>query len=172
MARYDGFLPKEQVNGKRGYYPVTSEEQWKELPDVYKAMEWFPIHVLNIRTRHKEPTVAEYIEFDVHYLEPYKINATVKVHVQDVHKILFCSHKETQCLLYSISGVIFRNGERRDAKWMQDSITGAYEIVSNGKCIGKQGGYMGFIPSNIEKREDGFHWTGQSVDGKYCYYNI
>ena len=172
MKIYDGFLPKNQKKGYMGYYPVTNAEEWEELPAVYKAMEWFPVEIYNSRWRHKETTVAEYIEFDVTYLEPYKIRAKVLVHVQEIQTILFCYFKDTQCHLHSISGVIFDNGEKWPAKWLQDSRTGSFAIYASGKPIGCQGGYMGFIPNNIERTEDGFKWSGVKTNGHRSHYEV
>ena len=163
---YDGFLPKEQQKGKRGYYPVTTAEEWDALPKVYKAMEWFPVEVYNTYLGRKETTVAEYVEFDVVYMMPYRIHATVKVHIQEVQKILFCSFDDPQCQLYTVSGVVFSNGERWGAKWMQDTKTGSFAIYAGGKLVGKQGGYLGFIPCQIEKtdlRESCFEIQNRSL---------
>ena len=157
---YENMMPKNLKKGKRGFYPVTTAEEWEELPAVYKAMEWFPVEVYNLSYKRKERTVAEYIEFEVPYMEPYGIRATVKVHVQEVQKILFCYHEDASCFLHSICGVVFANGERWGAKWEQDRKTGAYAVYASGKLIGKQGGYLGYIPTNIEKTEDGFKWAG------------
>lgn len=169
---YEEFLPKEYKNGKIGYYPVMNAEEWEELPAVYKAMEWFPVEVYNRVYKHKERTVAEYIEFHVIYMTPYKIGATVKVHVQAIQKILFCNFGSADCHLYSVCGVVFDNGERWDAKWYQDQRTGAFAIYAGGKCIGRQGGYSGFIPNEIEKTEDGFKRTGYKDGANRCYYQL
>lgn len=168
---YDGFLPSEQKQGKRGFYPVANAEEWNELPKAYKAMEWFPIEVYNTKHKRMETTVAEYVEFDVIYMEPYKIRATVKVHVQEVQKILFCLFENAQCHLHSISGVVFANGERWGAEWKQDTKTGAFAVYASGKCIGKQGGYFGFIPCQIEKTDDGFEWKGFTGENR-CHYTL
>ena len=155
---YEGMLPQKQIEGKRGYYPVTTAEEWDELPKVYKAMEWFPVKVYNKYLNMNEVTVAEYIEFDVVHMMPYRVNATVKVHVQEVQKILYCAHKNTDCHLYTVCGVVFANGERWNAEWKQDCKSGAFAIYASGKQIGMQGGYMGFIPCKVKQTEDGFEW--------------
>lgn len=168
-------LPNEAIKGKTGFYPVCSAKEWEELPCVYKAMEWFPTEVYNSQQFHcrKEISIPEYIIFDVTYLEPYKISATVKVHVQEVQKILMCYFgQETQCHLYSVSGVVFANGVEQGAKWLLDTQTGAFGIYSHGKCIGKQGGFHGFIPSNIEETEDGFAWKGFVDSENRCHYEL
>ena len=54
MEMFKKFLPKEQDNGKLGYYPVMNDEEWENLPVVYKAMEWFPIEVYNREWKIKE----------------------------------------------------------------------------------------------------------------------
>ena len=173
MGMYDGFLPKERIDGHAGYYPVTTAEEWDNLPIVYRAMEWFPVEVYNTRYNMKETTVAEYVEFDVTYMRPYKISATVRVHVQDVQKILFCYFKDTECHLYSVCGVVFANGERWGAKWHQDSRTGAYEIIAGGKRIGTQGGFLGFVPNQIERTDDGgWKWLGYMPNKNRCHYEL
>lgn len=168
---YEGMLPQKQIEGKRGYYPVTTAEEWDELPKVYKAMEWFPVDVYNRNLKKKEMTVAEYIEFDVVYMMPYRIHATVRVHVQEVQQILYCFHENADCRLYTVSGVVFRNGEHWGAEWKQDCKTGAFAIYASGKQIGMQGGYMGFIPCKVQKTEDGFKWDF-SNDKNRCHVSL
>lgn len=170
MGIYDGMLPQEKIEGRTGYYPVCSAEEWERLPEVYKAMEWFPVEVYNREWHKKETTVAEYIEFDVVYMMPYRIRATVRVHVQEVQKILFC-YQDAECQLYSVSGVVFANGERWGAKWLQDSKTGAFAIQAGGKIVGRQGGFMGHIPCQIERTADGFKWKG-FVGENRCHYTL
>lgn len=167
------FFPEERLYGHRGYYPVCNAEEWDALPAVYKAMEWFPVEVYNDKQFHckKEMTVAEYIEFDVTYAMPYRISATVRVHVQEVQKILFCLFNDPEFHLHSVSGVVFANGVRWGAKWYQDRNTGAFAIYADGKLIGKQGGYMGFIPCQIEETEDGFKWAGFQGENR-CHYTL
>lgn len=171
MGIYDGMLPKEHIEGKIGYYPVTNAKEWDELPAVYKAMDWFPVEVYNYAHRRRENTVAEYVEFDVIYMEPYKIRATVKVHVQEVQKILFCLFENAQCYLYSISGVVFANGVRWPAEWRQDTRTGSYSVYASGLCVGRQGGYMGFVPCQIDRTEEGFKWAGFRGENR-CHYTL
>ena len=175
MAKiYDGFLPTDCKNGKLGYYPVTTADEWNELPCVYKAMEWFPVDDHTDRYHDGAKTVAEYVEFDTAYMEPYKCRAIIRVHVQDVQKILFCLFKNPQCHLYSICGVVFQNGERVAAKWRQDATTGAFAVYTiGGTLIGKQGGFMGFIPNQIERDGNGFKWVGYSDGWKNrCHYEL
>lgn len=160
MSRwYDGMLPAVQKEGRRGYYPVTSEQEWKdELPAVYKAMEWFPV---------KDPfnkgklSVIERVIFETPYLEPYGVRAKIEVHRQEFQKIMFMLHEKTQCQLYSVCGVVLQSGTRLGAKWYQDTTTGAFAVYSNEMYVGKQGGFNGHIPECIEKLEDGsFKWKG------------
>ena len=172
MGMYDGMLPEVQEEGKRGFYPVTTAQEWDNLPDVYKAMEWFPVNVYNMSWRKEEKTIPEYVEFDVIYLEPYKVSATVRVHVQEVQKILFCLYRNAQCHLYTVSGVVFQNGERWGAEWKQDAKTGSYAIYAGGKCVGRQGGFMGFIPENIEKTDNGFKFKGFGDYKNRCHYEF
>lgn len=168
------FLPEKPIEGKRGYYPVCNADEWEKLPNVYKAMEWFPTEMKDSRFDIIEKTSPEYIVFDVVYMKPYKISAKVKVHVQEVQKILFCLYPlDTQCRLHTVSAVIYENGAERRAEWLQDSQTGAYAIVDyRGNIVGKQGGFGGFIPNQIEETEDGFKWTGFKSGRNRCHYTL
>lgn len=174
MKLANKFLPKEKIKGHRGYYPACNEQEWDNLPEVFRAMEWFPVEVYNNKQYHckKEITVAEYVVFDVVYAEPYKIRASVKVHVQDVQKILFCAFNNPQFHLYSISKVVFANGVEWGAKWTQDTKTGAFAVWACDKIVGKQGGYMGFIPCQIEETEEGFKWSGYHDGQNRCHYEL
>ena len=171
MGMYEGFLPKEQKSGYCGYYPVTSAQEWDDLPAVYKAMEWFPVEMK--RNGYTEKTVVEYVEFEVVYMTPYKVRGTFRVHRQEVQKILFCSFPgHHDCHLYSICGVVFQNGERWGAKWHQDSRTGAYEVLAGGKRVGTQGGFLGFVPRLIDRTEDGWKCNFDYNHGNVCHYEI
>lgn len=165
------FLPKEPIKGHRGYYPVCNKAEWDALPEVYKSMEWFPVEVYNQAHRKSETTVAEYIEFDVTFLDAYKCRGVFRVHVQEVQKILFCA-VDSDIHLHSVCGVVFANGERWGAKWEQDTKTGAFAIYASGKLIGEQGGYLGFIPKDIEETEDGFKWKGIQNSGNRCHHTL
>lgn len=161
MKIYEKFLPKNTKQGKIGYYPVASHEEWEELPAVYKAMEWFPVEVSKMSYSGKmrtEKTFVKNVVFDVPYLEPYGVSAKVSVHRQEVQKILFCLFPRSECHLYTVCEVEFENGERRHAKWWQDSRTGAYAIYTDNHCVGKQGGYQGHIPAIIAETEAGFEY--------------
>ena len=181
MMRYDkylelGLIPKEYNKDKIGYYPVTSDEEWENLPAPLKVMEWFPVEVYNVSHKKRELSYPEYVVFDVSYMEPYKISAKVQVHVQDVHKILYCYYTKNPCQLYNLQEVVFQNGVRYPAYWEQDSISGAFGIYSGKYVIGKQGGFDAYIPSNVKKNEDGewkFSYDGRGFDGNpvcYCRY--
>ena len=159
MERIKKFLPKEQDNGKLGYYPVMNDEEWENLPIVYKAMEWFPIEVYNREWKIKETVTVEYVYFDM-FLTTHKVNAKVRVHRQEVPKLLYRHYADTECLFYTICGVEFSNGQYVAAKWYQDSVTGAFGVYTYGQFVGKQGGFQGYIPSIIEETEDGFKSKG------------
>ena len=152
MKIYEGMLPEKQKEGKLGYYPVTSKEEWDNLPDLYKVMEWNPVK--DHRDNGKLKAVKSVI-FDVTYLEPYKISAHVSVHPQEVQKILFCYFKNADCRLYSVSGIELEGGTRIGAKWLQDTTTGAFGIYAAGTFVGKQGGFQGYIPEHINRLDDG-----------------
>lgn len=158
----DKFMPKSKIEGHIGYYPVCNAKEWDNLPEVYKSMEWYPHEVTTLGCNgfYKEKTIPEYVIFDVVYMTPYKIRAEVKVHVQEVQKILYCSFDSYDCHLYSIKSVVFQNGEVRGAKWLQDSITGAFAVYSCGRILGRQGGFREYVPEDIEETENGWKWKG------------
>lgn len=149
---YNGMLPKETKQGKRGYYPVTSKEEWEELPALYRAMDWTPV---KDHRNGGKLTAVKAVVFDVVYLEPYKIRAKVSVHPEEIQSILFCSHGRTQCQLYSICGIELESGTVLNAEWLQDSTTGAFGIVSGRNTVARQGGYCGYIPERITVKDDG-----------------
>lgn len=150
--RYDGMLPAKPLEGKQGYYPVCNTQEWEDLPDLYKAMEWSPL--LDYQNKGTISAVKSVI-FDVTYMEPYKISAKVSVHPQEVQKLLYCLFENAQCHLYSVCGVELESGTRLGAKWLQDSVTGSFGIYAGGHLCGRQGGFQGFVPANIERLEDG-----------------
>lgn len=172
MSIYEGFMPKEYNSAKRGFYPVTNAEEWDELPAVYKAMDWYAQDVYDEFMRKNVRSVPEYVEFDVVYMEPYKIRATVRVHVQEVQKILFCLFNDAQCHLYSIKSVVFQNGAVWGAKWQQDATTGAFAVYACGHCVGRQGGFLGHIPAQIERTDEGWKWTGYKETKERCHYQL
>lgn len=152
MKMYENMLPKEQKEGKLGYYPVTNKEEWDDLPAIYKTMEWKPVK--DHRDKGKLKAVKSVI-FDVTFMEPYKIRAQVSVHPQEVQKILFCYFKNADCRLYSVSGIVLEGGTQLGAKWVQDTTTGAFAIYAAGTYVGIQGGFGGFIPERVHLLDDG-----------------
>ena len=169
---YENMMPNKPIEGRIGFYPVCNADEWESLPKVYRAMQWFPVDVYNTRWNKTETTVVEKVIFDVTYMTPYKINARVEVHVQEVQNILFCYHEHKDCLLYSICAVKFANGEVWGAKWKQDTKSGAFAVYAGGERVGMQGGFMGFIPENIEKTENGWKWKGYGKYNGRCHYAL
>ena len=90
-------------------------------------------------------------------MTPYKVTGVFRVHRQDIQKILFCSFPGNHdCHLFTICGVVFQNGVRWPAHWRQDSQTGSFAVFAEGRQVGIQGGYLGYIPN---RQEDGiFHY--------------
>lgn len=171
---YSKFLPKKAIEGKRGYYPVTSHAEWEELPAVYKAMEWFPKKLTRYSYGGKvveEMSFPRNVIFDCPYIEPYGVSGKVSVSIEEVQKILFCYFGKTECHLYTLCEVEFDNGVRYTAKWYQDSRTGAYAIQCGDTYVGKQGGFQGFVPARIEETESGFEYKQgyQSNSHRCCY---
>lgn len=170
MKCYEGMLPKKQKEGKLGYYPVTNEKEWDELPDLYKTMEWKPVKDHHDNGRLK---AVKAVIFDVVFMEPYKIRAKVSVHPQEVQKILFCSFKDPDCQLYSVSGIELEGGTQLGAKWLQDTITGAFAIYSAGEYVGKQGGFGGYVPEHINRLEDGtWKYDHKYSEGIISHYEL
>lgn len=149
---YEGMLPPEEIPGHRGYYPASNFGEWEQLPDLYKAMEWAPAPDHHNKG---ELRAVKAIIFDVVHMEPYKISGEMSVHPQEIQKILFCLYDNPQCHLYSISAVELDGGTRLAAHWLQDSISGAFGVYAGGCCVGRQGGFQGFVPACIERTEDG-----------------
>lgn len=167
---YEGMLPNPSKPGYRGYYPVTSREEWDELPDLYKVMEWEPV-----KDPHNQGLLraVKAVVFDVPHITPYGVRAKVSVHPEDVHQILFCSFPETDCHLYSICSVELAGGTCLPAKWLQDTTTGAFGIFVNGDCIARQGGFRGYIPEHILQLDDGtFKFDFKYGIGKTVHYAL
>ncbi len=168
--KYAGMLPAVPKPGCRGYYPVTSREEWEALPALYKAMEWTPAPDIRDNGRLK---AVKGVIFDVAYLKPYGIRAKVTVHPEDVQSILFCSFEQQDCHLYSVCGVELEGGSRLPAKWLQDTTTGAFGIFANDVCVGRQGGFQGYIPEHIHRTKDGsFSFDFQYGVGKTVHYAL
>lgn len=151
LDHYVGMLPAMHLEGKRGYYPVCNAQEWEQLPDLYKAMEWTPVPDYKDQWKLKAVTA---VIFDVVHMEPYQIHAKVAVHPQEVQKILFCLHENPPCHLYSVCGVELFGGTRLSAKWLQDSVTGSFGIYAGDNLCGRQGGFQGFVPACIERQAD------------------
>lgn len=169
---YENMMPLKPIDGHLGFYPACNAEEWENTPEVYKAMQWFPVKVYNSRLGKTEITVVEKVIFDVTFLRPYKVSAKVEVHVQETQGILFCLHENTDCHLYTICAVKFQNGVVRSAEWKQDARSGAFAVYSQGRQVGMQGGFRGFVPENIEETEDGWKWKGAGNYEGRCHYAL
>lgn len=95
MKMYDGMLPVKEKPGRLGYYPVISKQEWDELPDLYKVMQWEPVKDHN----NGELRAVKSVIFDVPFMEPYGIRAQVSVQPSAVQKVLFCSYKEKKIVI-------------------------------------------------------------------------
>ena len=59
------------------------------------------------------------------------------------------------------------------AKWLQDSLTGAFAICANRSYVAKQGGYEGFVPERIGVTKNGtFIYDHQYSVGKTHHYTF
>ena len=140
---YAGFLPEAgdaRFEGKRGFYPAMTAEEYRALPLPMKCATW--------------DARVQYVIFDS-YFRDYELSGKVEVHAENAFKALF-RHSETDTQLYSVCAVRLFDGTRIAAKWVQDSVSGAFRIVTtSGNVLGTQGGFRGHIPESCKKRDDG-----------------
>lgn len=140
---YKGLLPEngdKRFDGKRGFYPAMTAEEYRALPLPMKCATW------NAR--------VQYVIFDS-FFSDYGFSGKVEVHAENAFKALF-RHAEDDTQLYSVCAVRLFDGKRIAAKWIQDSISGAFQIVTlSGDVLGTQGGFRGHIPENCKKCADG-----------------
>jgi len=152
-------------NGKYGYYPICNKEEWTRYPKEYKKMDFLPVEMYNLRFDRNETTAVKEVVFETPFLEPYGVGAKISVHRQHFLKIMMCLHPNTQCQLYSVCSVKFENGETRGAKWVMDTSTGSFAIMSGSHYVAKQGGFQGYISkdgdgviTHEEITQDPFMW--------------
>jgi hypothetical protein len=170
MKKYESILPAHTKPGYRGYYPVTSREEWEQVPNLYKVMEWEQVRDPYDKGKLK---AVKAVIFDVVHMEPYGISAKVSVHPQEVQKILFCQFDRPECHLYSICGIELEGGHQLHAKWLQDGISGAFRIVAGDQTVATQGGFDGYIPERVKKLEDGtYKFDFVSDNGKTAFYTL
>lgn len=128
---YAGFLPEAgdaRFEGKRGFYPAMTAEEYRALPLPMKCATW--------------DARVQYVIFDS-YFRDYELSGKVEVHAENAFKALF-RHSETDTQLYSVCAVRLFDGTRIAAKWVQDSVSGAFRIVTtSGNVLGTQGGFRG-----------------------------
>ena len=170
MGWYDNMLPKQQIEGHRGYYPVTSAKEWENLPDLYKVMDW---NAVKDPHNNNKLTGVKSVIFDVTYMQPYGISAKVSVHPSEVQKILFCSFKNADCHLNSVCGIELDSGTQLSAKWLQDSTSGAFAIFACNSYVGMQGGFRGHIPEGVRCLENGtFKYDFSMEKSKISHYEL
>lgn len=155
---YKPFLPEVPTQGKIGYYPCSTVDEWNSLPLPLRCATWYDGSV-------------EAVIFDT-WFDNYKIKATIEIHPQNAFKALFTlSNGGTQ--LYSICGVRLRDGTRRAAKWFQDTTSGTFSITeSGGHVYGEQGGYRQHFPAIIEVKDDGTYNLDftKAAPGTICHF--
>ena len=140
MKRAKEFLPEKPINGKIGFYPAMTAEEYRALPLPMKCATW--------------DARVQYVIFDS-YFRDYELSGKVEVHAENAFKALF-RHSETDTQLYSVCAVRLFDGTRVAAKWWQDSETGAFKITDlKGNALGTQGGFRGHIPANCKKNSAG-----------------
>lgn len=121
MKRAKEFLPEKPINGKIGFYPAMTTEEWRSLPLPMKCATW--------------SASVKYVIFDTFFSE-YGFSGKVEVHAENAFKALFrCVEGDTQ--LYSVCAIRLFNGKTVAAKWWQDSETGAFQITDlKGNVLG------------------------------------
>lgn len=121
---YAGFLPEAgdaRFEGKRSFYPAMTAEEYRALPLPMKCATW--------------DARVQYVIFDS-YFRDYELSGKVEVHAENAFKALF-RHSETDTQLYSVCAVRLFDGTRIAAKWVQDSVSGAFRIVTtSGNVLG------------------------------------
>ena len=140
---YAGFLPEagdKRFDGKRGFYPAMTAEEYDALPLPMKCATW--------------DARVQSVIFQS-YFKDYEIPVNVEVHAENAFKALF-RYSEIDALLYSVSAVRLVDGTRVAAKWIQDCASGAFQILTtSGKVLGTQGGFRGHIPEICKRKGDG-----------------
>lgn len=137
---YKDFLPEMAIQGKRGFYPSMTAEEYRALPLPMKCGTW--------------DASVQYVIFDTFFAD-YGLSGNVEVHAENAFKALF-RHSGTDTQLYSVCAVRLRDGKRIAAKWLQDSVSGAFQIVTlSGKVLGTQGGFGGHVPENCKRNANG-----------------
>lgn len=146
---YKEFLPEVTIEGKRGFYPAMTREEWDAIPLPMKCATW-------------DASVKSVI-FDT-FFSDYGVKGKVEVYTAEAFKALF-RYSESDTQLYSICAVRLRDGKEIAAKWIQDTTSGAFRIITpiSQKTLGTQGGFRGHVPANCKKREDGT-WGLYPVD--------
>lgn len=94
---YAGFLPEAgdaRFEGKRGFYPAMTAEEYRALPLPMKCATW--------------DARVQYVIFDS-YFGDYELSGKVEVHAENAFKALF-RHSETDAQLYSVCAVRLFDG--------------------------------------------------------------
>ena len=140
------------------FYLVNNTEEWGDLPNIYKAAQWF----------YREITVPgrEDIKFK-------SIPVMVEIQHKGVTKLVTVRGiigsivRKEGC---KVTGVLFHNFIRIDAELITDEETGAFAIKAAGTTVIKQGGYKGFVPGCVYKDdEDGEYYPDYGLHTN-CYY--
>lgn len=121
---------------------VDNSEDWKKIPDIFKGVQWFRREVeVPGREDIKFKSVPKLVELDH--------NGVTKLVV--VPGLIGSLARKKGC---TVKGVVFGNFIRIDADLVNDDDTGAFAIRVNGVNVIKQGGYKGFVPSNMDKDDE------------------
>lgn len=137
---YAGFLPEAgdaRFEGKRGFYPAMTAEEYRALPLPMKCATW--------------DARVQYVIFDS-YFRDYELSGKVEVHAENAFKALF-RHSETDTQLYSVCAVRLFDGTRVAAKWVQKAFEEARGGVSD--CFTYPSADRHSIFSRLHLRESG-----------------
>lgn len=134
------FMPETPIERRIGYYPAMTAEEYRALPLPMRCATW--------------DADIEAVIFET-FFSDYGTRARVAVHPESAFKCLF-RHSDTDTQLYTVCAVRIRGGKEIYAHWLQDTTTGAFEIVNgSGRAVGKMGGFRGHVPACCKKDDNG-----------------
>ena len=153
-------LPAEELPGRRGYYPVCSKEEWDMLPDLYKAVTWFPSsRVYNEKSKTIETSRPMNAVFNTVYEYFYGCQCSMAVPIENAVQIHMCLlPSESIFAGSSLTGIQFENGTIYAAEKKEDYKTRAMVIYCSGQHLAMQGSFMGHVPDGVSYREEKGGW--------------
>ena len=113
---------------------VKNEAEWNALPEIMKAVQWFRVKI------DIEPAI--HFESAPRYFEISRCGRRKLVERFEVTEHILTGG--------AVTAVVFENSVKAPATLVIDDSTGAFAVKVFGKMVLKQGGFGGFIPSNME----------------------